>query len=120
MALLIFGLAIWSAAHLFGVVAPAARAGLTGKLGEHRAKGMMAGVILSGLVLMVLGYRMTDYVALYTPPTWAVHLNNLLMLAAIYLINVVAWSVELVSYTRRMRALKRDQPELARRYGIAG
>ena len=88
MALLIFGLAIWSAAHLFGVVAPAARAGLTGKLGEHRAKGMMAGVILSGLVLMVLGYRMTDYVALYTPPTWAVHLNNLLMLAAIYLMGV--------------------------------
>jgi uncharacterized membrane protein len=83
MALLIFGLAIWSAAHLFGVVAPAARAGLTGKLGEHRAKGMMAGVILSGVVLMVLGYRITDYVALYTPPAWAVHLNNLLMLISV-------------------------------------
>lgn len=87
MALLILGLAIWSAAHLFGAVAPAARAQLTGKLGEHRAKGMMAGVILSGVILMVLGYRMTDYVALWTPPGWAVHLNNLLMLFAVLLMG---------------------------------
>ena len=39
-------------------------------------------------------------------------------LAAIYLVNTIAWAVELVSYTRRMRDLKKRDPELARRFGM--
>jgi len=87
MALLICGVLVWSAAHLFPVAAPAARAGLTERLGVPRAKGMMAGLILSGLILMVLGYRAAPYEALFTPQGWAIHLNNLLMLIAVLLMG---------------------------------
>ena len=41
-------------------------------------------------------------------------------LAAIYAVNLVAWAIELVSYIRRMRELKKRDPELARRYGMVG
>jgi uncharacterized membrane protein len=47
----------------------------------------MAGLILSGLILTVLGYRAAPYEALYTPPGWAVHLNNLMMLGAVLLMG---------------------------------
>ncbi len=87
MALLICGVLVWIAAHLFGAVAPAARAGLTGRWGEQRAKGVMAGAILSGLILMILGYRAAPYEALYTPAGWTLHLNNLLMLIAVLLMG---------------------------------
>jgi uncharacterized membrane protein len=87
MALLIFGVLVWSAAHLFPVAAPAARARLAERFGAHPAKGMMAGLILCGLILMVLGYRAAPYDALFTPPGWALHLNNLLMLIAVLLMG---------------------------------
>jgi len=38
------------------------------------------------------------------------------ILAALYAVNLVAWAIELGSYRRRMRALRRDDPELALEY----
>jgi hypothetical protein len=40
------------------------------------------------------------------------------VLAALYLINLVAWGIELGSYQRRMRDLRRDRPDLARDFGM--
>jgi uncharacterized membrane protein len=37
---------------------------------------------------MVLGYRWSDFVPVYEPPLWTRHLNNLLMLFAVYLFAV--------------------------------
>lgn len=34
---------------------------------------------------MILGYRAAPYVTVYTPPFWGIHLNNTLMLIAVYL-----------------------------------
>lgn len=87
MALLILGLFLWIAAHLFKRLAPNARADLAERIGEGPAKGLFGLVIGAATVLIILGFRSAPYVALYTPPGWAVHLNNLLMLAAVFLLG---------------------------------
>ncbi len=53
--LLILGVALWWAAHLFKRVAPGPRAAMGDK-----AKGLFALLIVGSIVLMVLGYRSAD------------------------------------------------------------
>jgi uncharacterized membrane protein len=85
MALLVIGLALWIGAHLFKLCAPEARARLGDRIGAGPARGVFAVVIGLSVVLIVLGFRSAPYVAVYTPPGWTVHLNNLLMLVAVFL-----------------------------------
>jgi len=83
MLILSLGLVIFVAAHLFKRLAPGVRAGM-----GDRGKGVVALVLLVSVVLMVLGYRSADYVPVYTPMAGMGHLNNLLMLFAVYLYGV--------------------------------
>lgn len=87
MTLLILGLALWAAGHLFPVLAPGARAAAVARLGEGPYKGLFALVALAAILLMVVGYRQADFVNLWFPPAWTVHLNNLLMLVAVFLLG---------------------------------
>jgi len=82
MTVLILGLLLWAGAHMFKRFAPRARAGM----GE-RGKAMVAGLSLMGIVLMVLGFRAADTVQLYHTPAWGVHLNNTLMVVAVFLLG---------------------------------
>jgi uncharacterized membrane protein len=77
---LILGVALWAGAHLFKRLAPKRRAAM----GES-GKGLIALALLASIVLMVLGYRWADYIHVWTPPAFLTHLNNLLMLLAVYL-----------------------------------
>ena len=87
MTLLILGLVVWTAAHLFKRAAPDARSGLAATLGAGPSRGVMALAILAGLVLIIIGYRRAPFVAVYDPPTWGIHLNNLLMFFAVALMG---------------------------------
>lgn len=78
--LLILGVALWSGAHLFKRFAPDRRAAM----GE-RGKGLVSVLLLVSIVLMVLGYRGAETVVLWSAPGFFTHLNNLLMLGALYL-----------------------------------
>jgi uncharacterized membrane protein len=80
MTLLILGMLLWWGAHLFKRLAPAQRTAMGDK-----AKGPVALAVLGSVVLMVLGYRAAEFVPLWTPPTFLVHVNNLLMIFAFYL-----------------------------------
>ncbi len=82
---LILGLVLWTAAHLFKRVAPDLRAQM-----GNAGKGLAAVGILAGLVLMIIGYRQAEFVGLWYPPAWTVHLNNLLMLGAVFLYGMSA------------------------------
>lgn len=84
---LILGLALWVAAHLFKRVAPDLRAQM-----GNAGKALAAVGILAGLVLMIVGYRQAEFVGLWYPPAWTVHLNNLLMLAAVFVYGISATS----------------------------
>jgi uncharacterized membrane protein len=87
MTLLILGLVIWTAAHMFKRAAPGARASLAGAVGPGPAKGLVAAAILVGLVLIVVGFRRATIVPVYDPPAWGIHLNNLLMFVAVLLLG---------------------------------
>lgn len=100
MTLLVLGLVLWIAAHVFKRLAPAARARMTGRMGVGPSKGLFALVILLGLVLVILGYRAAPFVALYTPPAWTVHVNNLLMLIAVYLFGAANSKVRIRNLLR--------------------
>lgn len=78
---LILGLVLWSGAHLFKRLAPAARTGM-----GDRARGLVALCVLAGVVLMVIGYRAWDGSAiLWNSSVAMVGINNTLMLVAVYL-----------------------------------
>lgn len=85
MIYLVLGVALWVAAHIFKRVAPDLRAQM-GNVG----KALVAVGILAGLGLMILGYKQAEVVNLWFPPTWAVHLNNLLMLVALFIYGMSA------------------------------
>jgi uncharacterized membrane protein len=84
---LVLGLAIWVVAHTFKRAAPGARAGLQARVGDA-SKGIFAAALLLSVVLMVIGYRAAPFVPVWQPPAWGVHVNNLLMLAAVALFGL--------------------------------
>lgn len=84
---LLLGLAIWVAAHTFKRVAPDARAALQQRIGD-RSRVIFVVLLLLSVVLMVIGYRSADFVPVWQPPAWTVHVNNLLMIAAVALFGL--------------------------------
>jgi uncharacterized membrane protein len=87
MTILILGLLVWSAAHLFKRAAPDARARLAVAIGDGPSRGVMALAILAGLILIIIGYRRVPFEPVYDPPSWGIHLNNLLMFVAVVLMG---------------------------------
>jgi len=85
MVYLILGLILWIAAHLFKRAVPDLRA----RMG-NAGKGLAALGILAGLVLMVIGYRQAEVINVWYPPSWTVHINNLMMLGAVFLYGMSA------------------------------
>jgi len=84
MTQLVLGLALWIFSHTFKRLAPGARA----RMGVNPGKMAMAALALAGIVLMVMGYRRAGADPVYTPVPGMGHLNNLLMLIAVYLMGV--------------------------------
>jgi uncharacterized membrane protein len=84
MYLLIAGVLIWSYSHLMKRVTPGFRAGL----GDNTGKLVVTGLTILSIVLMVMGYRSAEVIVLWSPPAFLTHVNNLLMLVAVYLLNL--------------------------------
>ncbi len=95
MILLILGLVLWVAPHFFAYLAPEARARLGAK-----GKGLVAAAIAAGIVLMVIGYRMAPLVPVWQPPGFLVHVQNLLVLVAFYLLAVSGAKTRVHQYLR--------------------
>ncbi|WP_292289319.1 NnrU family protein [Marivita sp.] len=85
MALLIVGLLIWVGAHIFKRVAPEQRAAMgdTGKL-------IVTVALVISLGLMIWGYRGAEFIPVWYPPSFMVHINNLLMLIALFVFGMSA------------------------------
>ena len=84
MVWLILGLALWFVSHLMKRVAP----GLRAALGEGAGKGVVSLLSILSIYLMVKGFQAADVVVLWSPPAFLTHLNNLLMLLAVFLVNL--------------------------------
>lgn len=93
--ILIAGIALWWGAHFFKRIAPAQRAAM-----GNGGRGVVALGVVAGIVLMVIGYRMTDYVHVWAPPSFMTHINNLLVLIALYLMSPAAQKGKLLNGMR--------------------
>jgi uncharacterized membrane protein len=76
---LIAGLILWTFAHYFKRLFPAQRASM-----GDAGKGVMAAALLASVVLMVIGYRAADFIPVWQPPAFMMHVNNTLMLFALW------------------------------------
>lgn len=81
MQILISGVALWWVSHLFKRLAP----GLRARIGDVPGKLAVTAASVIAIVLMVIGYRQAEFVPVYTPLPGMGHLNNLLMLIAMFL-----------------------------------
>lgn len=81
--ILVLGVALWWGAHLLKRLAPDFRA----SLGDQKGPGVVALGLLVSIVLMVIGFRATPVVPVWTPPSFFLHINNLLVLIAIYMMS---------------------------------
>ncbi|MCY4288800.1 MAG: NnrU family protein [Aestuariivita sp.] len=73
------GLVIWWLAHLFKRIAPQLRAAV-----GNTGKSAIAIALLLAVVLMVLGYRETPVIVVWSPPAFLITVNNVLMMIAVY------------------------------------
>jgi uncharacterized membrane protein len=90
MGLLTIGLILWVLAHVFKRVMPQARAALNQRLGAGAARGVFALLIVASVVLMIIGYKNAPINAQYDPVSGAGHINNVLMLVAVFLFGMSA------------------------------
>ncbi|AXC49872.1 hypothetical protein DRW48_09380 [Paracoccus suum] len=98
MIILIAGVALWWAAHLWKRVAPDSRIGF----GEG-GKGIVTGALVVSILLMIWGYRTADGPVWWRPTAATRGINNLLVLIAIYLFAASGMK------TRVGRALRHPQ-----------
>lgn len=85
MAILVAGVALWSLMHLYPAVLPGNRAKLVDKLGSKTYRGLFSLDIVIALVLIVVGWRMTDVAAVYAPPLYGSPLVTALMFVSFLL-----------------------------------
>ncbi len=66
MALIILGIILWSVVHLIPSVAPDLKARWVAALGKHGYRGSFSLLIIAAIVLMVMGWRHSLPIYLYT------------------------------------------------------
>jgi len=89
MGLLVIGVLLWSAAHLYPSVFASRRSQLIEKLG-NKYQGIFAACIVFSVVLIVLGWRSTVPTPVYDVPSWGRGLNMLTMFIAILLLGAAS------------------------------
>lgn len=92
---LVLGVLIWSGAHLFKRIAPEVRAGM-----GDMAKGPVSLALLVSVVLMVIGYRMSDGAVFWGRTPATVGINNLLMVLSVYLFAASGLKTRATQYIR--------------------
>ncbi|MCT2539304.1 NnrU family protein [Sedimentimonas flavescens] len=80
MAILILGVLLWALPHLAKRIVPGFHRNLKGA-----ERPMVAGLVLVGVLLMVVGYRAADGAIFWGRSAPLAGINNLLMLASVYL-----------------------------------
>ena len=112
MTWLIIGLILFFGAHVQKRILISLRTKLIGFIGENVQKGIVALTSSVGLVLIILGYELSDTIYLYDLGPWSLFLNNIAMMFSVgflglghsksrfrryvrhpMLISVICWSV---------------------------
>ena len=84
MELIIIGVFLFTAGHMFKRLVPAGREFLDLSLGKNLGKGLLAFFVITGVILITLGYYRNEFdIYLYSSPTWITGLMHLMMLASV-------------------------------------
>lgn len=100
MTLLVIGLLFWSVPHILPSLAVNFRKSLIAKLGEGPYSGIVAFLILGGIVLTVFGWRSIVPEAVYFPPAFLKPATYLLMLFSLLLFIVSSRPSRIKLYIR--------------------
>ncbi|MDT0681740.1 NnrU family protein [Roseicyclus sp. F158] len=95
MFLLVLGVLLWILPHFYVRFVRRSRPEPSGP-----AKGLIAAGIVAGIVLMVIGYQRAAFTPVYAPLPGMGHLNNLLMLVAIFLLGAGHMKGRVAHYMR--------------------
>ncbi|MFN3526976.1 MAG: NnrU family protein [Paracoccus sp. (in: a-proteobacteria)] len=95
MFILILGVALWWAAHLFKRLAPERRAAM-----GDRGKGLVAGLLVLSVLLMVIGYQRAEGAFYWGNSAASIGINNLLVLLAFYLYAASGMKTRVTAYLR--------------------
>ncbi|QIE56825.1 NnrU family protein [Pikeienuella piscinae] len=88
MLTLALGFSLWSATHFLPSALPGLREWLIDAIGPQAYRGAFSLIVALSLVLIVWGFRAAPFIPVYDPPAWGIHVNNVLMLFAVYLFGV--------------------------------
>jgi uncharacterized membrane protein len=87
MIILVLGVIITALLHLVAAV-PSLKSSLKDRIGD-KAYGPVFGIAsLIGIAIIVLGWRMSDFVAVYDPPEWGRHANFALTLVGFICLGI--------------------------------
>lgn len=95
MLILILGVALFWAAHLFKRLAPERREAM-----GNRGRGLITGLLILSLLLMIWGYRISDGPYWWGRSPALVGINNLLVLAAFYLFAAAGMKTRVAAHLR--------------------
>jgi len=85
MSLLITGVILWSAAHLFKAAAPGLRSRVEERIGKDPYRGLFSLVIIGSLVVIVVGWRSALPQGVYTAPMAGSPIVGVLVFAGLVL-----------------------------------
>lgn len=85
MIFLVLGVLLWVGVHLAVTLRLPVRARLIERLGEKKARGVVALLLVLSILLISLGWNIGDFVYVYDPPAWGRPLALLLMIPAFVL-----------------------------------
>ncbi len=88
MTLLIFGVLLWSVLHFVPILAQPVRAQLKSRLGEGGYRAVFSIGIVTAIVIMVLGWRSGEQLAVYDPPIGGQAVGGALIFVAFLLFGL--------------------------------
>ncbi|MCG7869144.1 MAG: NnrU family protein [Candidatus Thiodiazotropha taylori] len=91
MTLLLIGLTLWAGVHLFPSLLPQVRDDLIKRIGDGPYQGLFALLILTGVVLIVFGWRGTVPTQVYAPPAGLRHAAMLLVVIGFILMAAASF-----------------------------
>lgn len=95
MILLLLGMALLAALHL-----PQTKAAIIAKTGEKSYGPAFGAISIAALGLIVLGWRLSDFVPFYEPPAWGRHANFGLTFLAFLSLGIFLFRGRLRHYLR--------------------
>ncbi len=86
MALMVFGLFLWSFVHLFKRLSPNRYMLVRDRIGENGVKGVTTLLLLVSLLCITFGYKTAPNISVYYPEMWLFHLNYMVMAIVLFLL----------------------------------